>query len=84
MSNSVELRLPFLDYKVIETIIGLRKSGSLGNDHKLKEKFFFKNSIKNFLPDYVLKRKKEDFRHLQKSGLKKYLNTMVIYLEMVI
>ena len=70
MSNSIELRLPFLDYKLIETVIGLRKSGSLGNDHKLKEKFFFKNSIKNFLPDYVLKRKKKGFSPPAKKWFK--------------
>ena len=70
MSNSVELRLPFLDHKLIETIIGLRKSGSLGEDHKLKNKFFFKNSIKNFLPDYVFKRKKKGFSPPAKKWFK--------------
>ena len=70
MSNSVELRLPFLDYKLIETIIGLRKGGSLGNDHNQKGKFFFKKSIKNILPEYVLKRKKKGFSPPAKKWFK--------------
>ena len=70
MSNSVELRLPFVDYKLIETVIGLRKGGCLGNDHELKEKFYFKNSVKNILPGYILKRKKRGFSPPAKKWFK--------------
>jgi asparagine synthase (glutamine-hydrolysing) len=74
MSNSVELRLPFVDYKLIETVIGLRKSGSLGNDHELKEKFYFKKSVKDILPSYILKRKKRGFSPPAKKWFKEIFN----------
>ena len=70
MSNSIELRLPFVDYKLIETVIGLRKGGSLGNDHELKEKFYFIKSVKNILPSYILKRKKKGFSPPAKKWFK--------------
>jgi len=70
MSNSVELRLPFVDYKLIETVIGLRKGGSLGNDYELEGKHYFKKSIQDILPSYILNRKKRGFTPPAKKWFK--------------
>ena len=58
MSQSVELRLPFVDYKLIETIIGLRLGNSLKDDHTLDSKYFLNESIKDLLPKNIFQRKK--------------------------
>ena len=59
MANSIELRLPLVDYRLIETVIGLRKAQS---DHRLPPKSWFKAAIKDILPDWVINRPKRGFR----------------------
>lgn len=58
MSWAVELRLPFVDYRLVETAIGLRKTSP---DHMLPPKARFREVIKDYLPDWVLKRPKTGF-----------------------
>ncbi|HAZ48930.1 MAG TPA: asparagine synthase (glutamine-hydrolyzing) [Cyanobacteria bacterium UBA11371] len=58
MICSVETRLPLLDYKLIETVIGLRKTQG---DHNLGHKFWLKSVLKGIVPDEVLTRKKRGF-----------------------
>jgi asparagine synthase (glutamine-hydrolysing) len=58
MANSVELRLPLVDYKLFETVIGLRKSY---NDSDNGPKFWLKQATKDIIPDWVAKRKKRGF-----------------------
>ena len=58
MASSVELRLPLVDYKFVETIIGLRKSNS---DAQLPPKFWLREAVKDVLPDWVLNRPKRGF-----------------------
>ena len=58
MASSVEMRLPLVDYKFVETIIGLRKKQS---DARLPPKHWLKEAVKDVLPDWVLKRPKRGF-----------------------
>lgn len=58
MANSVEVRLPFVDYKFIETVIGLRKAN---RDDHLSPKHWLKESVRDLLGDEVLSRPKKGF-----------------------
>jgi asparagine synthase (glutamine-hydrolysing) len=58
MASSVEMRLPLLDYKLVETIIGLRKSQS---DVNLPAKSWLRQAAKGILPEWVLNRPKRGF-----------------------
>ena len=59
MASSVELRLPFVDYRLVETVIGLRKAQP---DHALPPKAWLRTALKGVLPDWVLNRPKQGFR----------------------
>jgi len=59
MASSVESRLPFLDYKFVELVIGLRKTYS--DDYKLGYKRWFIDAMKGIIPEEVLKREKRGF-----------------------
>jgi asparagine synthase (glutamine-hydrolysing) len=58
MSNSVELRLPLLDYKFVEKVIGLRKNYP---DINLAPKYWLKEAGKDLLPDWLFTRRKRGF-----------------------
>ncbi len=58
MASSVEMRLPLVDHKFVETVIGLRKTGS---DAGLPPKQWLKDAVKGVLPDWVLNRPKRGF-----------------------
>jgi asparagine synthase (glutamine-hydrolysing) len=58
MASSIEMRLPLVDYKLVETVIGHRKTQS---DHHLPAKTWFKQAIKGIVPDEVLNRPKRGF-----------------------
>jgi asparagine synthase (glutamine-hydrolysing) len=58
MASSLELRLPLLDHKLIELVVGLRKRQP---DHGLGHKFWFKKALQGILPDEVLNRPKRGF-----------------------
>lgn len=58
MANSVELRLPLVDYRLVETIIGLRKEHSDIND---SPKAVLKNIAKEMLPDWLFSIPKKGF-----------------------
>lgn len=58
MASSVELRLPLLDYRLVETVIGLRKHKS---DLNLPPKAWFKEAIQDVLPEWVRNRPKRGF-----------------------
>ncbi|MGE0102276.1 MAG: asparagine synthase (glutamine-hydrolyzing) [Blastocatellales bacterium] len=73
MATSVEPRLPFVDYKLIELVIGLRKAQP---DHLLPAKHWLKTAMKDVLPDSVLSRPKRGFtppvRKWYRSVFKEY------------
>ena len=58
MASSVELRLPLMDYRLVETVVGLRKSKP---DYQLGPKAWFKGALKGILPDWVMDRPKQGF-----------------------
>lgn len=58
MASSVELRLPLVDYRFVETVVGLRKTQSDGD---LPPKFWLREAVKNDLPERILNRPKRGF-----------------------
>lgn len=58
MASSIELRLPLLDYRLVETVIGLRKVHS---DVGQPPKAWLKAALADVLPDWVMKRPKRGF-----------------------
>lgn len=58
MASSVELRLPFMDYKLVETVIGLRKHDS---DAGLPAKAWLKAAADDLVPPEILHRRKQGF-----------------------
>jgi asparagine synthase (glutamine-hydrolysing) len=58
MASSVELRLPFLDHRLVETVVGLRKARP---DAHLPAKSLLKAAVADILPPSVLARPKRGF-----------------------
>lgn len=58
MSNSVELRLPLIDYKLVETVIGLRKNRL---DIADSPKKIFTDVARDMLPDWLFTLPKRGF-----------------------
>ncbi len=70
MASSVEVRIPLLDYKLIELVMGLRKSQP---DHQYSSKYWLRNALKNALPNHVLQREKRGFEPPYKEWIKALL-----------
>jgi asparagine synthase (glutamine-hydrolysing) len=58
MASSVEMRLPLLDRRLVETVVGLRKART---DVRLPPKAWLKAAAEGLLPDWVLRRPKRGF-----------------------
>ena len=58
MAASVELRSPFLDYKLVETTLGSSKNVT---SFDKPPKYYFKKAMKGILPNEVMKREKRGF-----------------------
>jgi asparagine synthase (glutamine-hydrolysing) len=58
MASSVELRLPLVDYRLVELVLGLRK---LRPDHELEPKAWLREAVKGVVPDELLARRKRGF-----------------------
>ena len=58
MASSVELRLPLLDHRIVETVIGLRKRRP---DHRFPPKAWFKAALEPIMPNWVMSRPKRGF-----------------------
>jgi len=58
MASSVELRLPLVDYRLVETVMGLRKAYP---DHALSPKIWLREALKSMVPEWVLNRPKRGF-----------------------
>lgn len=78
MANSVELRLPFMDYRLIETVIGLRRNYP---DHRLPTKYWLKEALRDLLPDEILSRPKQGFappvREWHDNAFRRYGNKLI-------
>jgi asparagine synthase (glutamine-hydrolysing) len=58
MAAGVECRAPFVDYRLAETVVGLRKAHS---DFPLGHKGWLKAAISDLVPPFVLQRRKRGF-----------------------
>ena len=58
MASSIEMRLPLLDHRLVETVIGLRKAHT---DVDQPPKAWFKAALKDVLPEAVINRRKRGF-----------------------
>jgi asparagine synthase (glutamine-hydrolysing) len=58
MASSIELRLPLLDRRLVETVVGLRKART---DVRLPPKAWLKSAVEGLLPEWVLSRPKRGF-----------------------
>jgi asparagine synthase (glutamine-hydrolysing) len=58
MASSIELRLPLVDYRLVETVVGLRKRT---DDSTLPQKAWFKAALKDTVPPEVMARPKRGF-----------------------
>jgi asparagine synthase (glutamine-hydrolysing) len=58
MASSIELRLPLLDHRLIEKVIGLRKAHT---DARQPAKTWLKDALSDLLPDWVVQRPKRGF-----------------------
>jgi asparagine synthase (glutamine-hydrolysing) len=58
MASSVELRLPLVDYRLVEKVIGLRKSYP---DHEEPPKAWLREAVRDLLPEANVGRKKRPF-----------------------
>jgi len=59
MAASVESRLPLVDYRLVETVIGLHKTYPLASGARPKE--WFREAMSGLLPAFVLNRRKVGF-----------------------
>lgn len=59
MASSVEMRLPLLDYRLVEKVIGLRKRHT---DFRLPKKYWLRAAVRDVLPGWVLERPKRGFQ----------------------
>jgi asparagine synthase (glutamine-hydrolysing) len=58
MASSVEMRLPLIDHRLVETVLGLRKSRT---DHRMPAKVWLVEAIRDLVPLEVLSRPKKGF-----------------------
>lgn len=58
MASAVELRLPLLDYRLVETVVGLRKRNA---DYALPPKTWLRDAVRGIVPDWVMQRPKRGF-----------------------
>lgn len=61
MASSVELRLPFVDYKLVELVIGLRKTHAADPDYLRFPKPWLRGAMEGILPDFIIDRPKQGF-----------------------
>lgn len=61
MASSVELRLPFVDYKLVELVIGLRKTHQSEPDYRRFPKPWLRGAMQGILPDFIIDRPKQGF-----------------------
>jgi len=58
MAHEVEVRVPFLDYRLVEYAFSLPSTLKL---HHGKGKYIFRKALQNLIPEDIIKRKKEGF-----------------------
>ena len=74
MMNSLEVRAPFLDRKVVEYVFGLPHGMKI---RRFKRKYLLKKALRKRLPEEILNRKKRGFLIPSALWLKKTLKSLV-------
>lgn len=59
MAASVESRLPLVDHRLVETVVGLHKSHPMTAEMQPKQ--WFREAVSGIVPDFVLNRRKRGF-----------------------
>lgn len=75
MANSLEIRAPLLDYRLVEYAAGLPSNLKLKG---LRSKYVFKNALNGYLPEEILFRKKEGFSSPIKNWLRMELKPLLL------
>jgi len=79
MLNSLEVRVPLLDYRMVELSAMIPSKFKVNNFDK---KYIFKKSLKGIIPDKVLERKKQGFgipiENWFKNDLKSYAQDILL------
>jgi asparagine synthase (glutamine-hydrolysing) len=75
MANSLEVRSPLLDYRLVEFAMMLPSSLKLRG---FKSKYIFKKALNGLLPGEILHRKKEGFSSPLKNWIKNELKPMML------
>ena len=79
MMNSLEVRVPILDHKFAELTFKIPSNLKLHND---SNKYIFKESMKNYLPDSILTHRKQGFSIPKslwfKEDLKEYVHDTLL------
>ncbi|GFO55354.1 asparagine synthetase B [Geomonas sp. Red276] len=79
MANSLETRVPFLDYRVVEFVESLPPGWKL---HGLQGKYLHKKAVEKWLPKEMVYRKKKGFTNpineWLRSGLNDYVNDCLL------
>ena len=78
MGVGVETRMPFLDVRLIETVMALRLHNP---DHNLGQKSWLRAALKGVLPDEILARPKAGFQPPVNEWLAGAVNTYSHILE---
>jgi asparagine synthase (glutamine-hydrolysing) len=75
MANSLELRSPLLDYRVVEFAASLPPGMKL---RRLTQKYILKRSMRDLLPEQILRRPKAGFGVPMESWLRGELRTLLL------
>jgi asparagine synthase (glutamine-hydrolysing) len=75
MANSLEVRVPYLDYELAEFVFSLPADLRLNN---LKTKYIFKKTVKGLLPNNIIHRKKKGFGIPVAFWIKEELKQLVL------
>lgn len=70
MAASVELRVPLVDYRFVETVVGLMKTHPEG---QAKPKQWLRDAVSDLVPDFVMNRPKTGFNAPSKRWMPKVM-----------
>jgi len=75
MANSLEVRVPFLDYTVVNYVFSLPFDSKIKNGHR---KRILKDTFKNILPEEIYHRKKQGFEVPLLNWFRNELNGLIM------
>jgi len=86
VSNTIELRVPFGDYLIVDYVMNLHPSCKMYDFNKDKEieKYILREAFKDWLPDEIVWRKKEQFSDGVSSEKENVIDTLKKHAEEVI